>query len=133
MRSFKGIIKNRKNFPKCVQKFKQLKGISIGSCIDPNYTLGEKGSTGIYAAAHTHCIGGKYHGWICFRFKFQLKEKLTLLHEVAHLISYNPNAPHGKDWKKTIVEIGGTFKSYSYKHGYKTSTYLDYTKRSRKN
>ena len=122
-------ITKRKDFPKCIRHFKELKGICIGECVDPSDKLDEG------QAAHAHPYAGFPHqGWICFRHKYQLKEKLTLLHEVAHLIAnkWLITPHHGKLWKAAVVAIGGTYKSYTYTHNYKTYEYLDYTYRNRK-
>lgn len=119
-------ITKRSDFPKCLQPFKQLKGICIGKCVNKNNTISTN------HIAHAHCYGDGFRGWICLRFKYQLRERLTLLHEVAHLIANkSPKTPsHGKKWKDTVVKIGGTYKSYSYTHNYRTYTYLDFTRRS---
>lgn len=121
-------IKKRSELPKCVRHFKQLKGICIGECIDKNYAIGKN------HAGHAHCFGDQFQGWICLKYKYQLKERLTLLHEVAHLIANtSPTTPfHGKAWREAVVSIGGTFKSYSYTHGNTINTYIDYTYRARK-
>jgi len=116
------VIRKRADFPKCIRHFKEIKGISIGKCIGKNMELD--------SAAHAHCQDTYFHqGWICLRNKYQLKERFTLLHEAAHLIANkNVNTPHhGGAWRKTVIQIGGTYKSYlSY---YKTRKYLDFSKK----
>ena len=119
-------ITKRKNFPKCIRKFKELKGICIGECVNKNSSIDKNHS------AHAHSWS-KPKGWICLRYKYQLKEKLTLLHEVAHLIANSPGTlPHGKEWKKAVKDIGGTFKSYKYTHNGHVYEYLDFTYRNRR-
>ena|SRR5271166_2423930 len=123
-------IRKRNQFPKCIRRFKQLKGICIGACVDNT-------SDGISKkhVAHAHCWkGDRNKGWICLRYKYQLKEKLTLLHEIAHLIANADDKvpPHGKKWKKVLLEIGGTFKSFRYTHNGITRQNIDYTYRSTK-
>src|SRR5258708_3203530 len=120
----KTIIKKRSDLPKCVRSFKQLKGICVGACIDKDDVIAKRGK------AHAHCHKkDKYKGWICLRYKYHLKERLTLLHEMAHLIS--PAKPyHGKKWKAALVKIGGTFKSYTYTHSGIPHKYMDYTYRN---
>jgi hypothetical protein len=120
-------IRKRSQFPKCIRHFKQVKGICIGECIDKNYAI-QKGHGG-----HAHCYGDQFNGWICLKYKYQLKERLTLLHEVAHLIANaDPSVPpHGKAWRDVLVSIGGTFKSFSYTHGNLIHTNIDYTYRPR--
>ena len=120
----------RQHFPKYLQKFKELKGICVGGCIDPAVTLG----TGIpgECVAHGHRNHlDHYHGWICVQHKYLIRMKLTMLHEMAHvLVGYGQ--PHGKEWKKRLVEIGGTFKSYSYSLGHgRMLIFPDFTYRSR--
>jgi hypothetical protein len=121
-------IKNRNNFPFCLKPFKSLKGIAIGECIDKNNIIDDK------HAAHAHCYNDKFKGWICLRFKYQLKERLTLLHEMAHIIAnkYQSIPPHGKLWKATLLKIGGTYKPFFYTHNGKTYENLDYTYRNSK-
>lgn len=115
-------IKKRSLFPKCLQKFKELKGIAVRECV--------AGLDMEDHAAHAHAASfDPYRGWICMKFKYHLNEKLTMLHEVAHLIvNEDYRVPHhGVAWRKKVVEIGGTYKPYTYKHGYCTVTYQDYT------
>ena len=122
-------ITKRGQLPKCVRQFKQLKGIHIGKCIDKICDFDD----GHVAHAHSH-IGDKYRGWICLRYKYQLKERLTLLHEVAHLIANwcRLIPPHGKKWKEALLDIGGTFKAFRYTHNGITRENIDYTHRSTK-
>lgn len=108
------LIRDRKEFPECVRSFKQLKGICIGGCVDPKFDLK------IYGGAHAHCYKehAPYRGWICLNNEFSLEDKFVLLHEVAHLIANKSHVTpaHGKAWRKVVVEIGGTFKSFSGKY-----------------
>jgi hypothetical protein len=120
-------ITKRKDLPKCVRRFKQLKGICVGGCVDKSEGIRQD------HIAHAHSCTKKYKGWICLRYRYQLRERLTLLHEVAHLIVDSPKAlPHGKEWKKTVVDIGGTFKSYRYIRNGGEYEYLDFTYRHNK-
>jgi len=116
-------IKKRADFPKCLQGIKALKGICIGECINDKVIMHPS------RVAHSHCFKDKFTGWICLRYKFQLKEKLTLLHEAAHLIANTSRStpPHGKRWKKALLALGGTYKAYSYTHNGIVRTYKDYT------
>ena len=117
-------IKKRSLFPKCLQKFKELKGICVRECI--------AGIDMTDHAAHAHSASmDAYHGWICLKHAYHLREKLTLLHEMAHLLANtHPGTPHhGAAWKKMVTAIGGTFKAYTYKRGKYTVTYQDYTNR----
>jgi len=113
----KTIITNRAKFPECIQQFTQLKGICVGGCIAD---ILDKEDT-----AHAHYTD-PFHGWMCLRFKYYLKQELVLLHEVAHLIAGPGKLPHGKRWKETVVKIGGTFKSFRFKNGHES---MDYTYR----
>ena len=120
-------IKKRSQFPKCIRHFKELKGISTGGCIEAS--LDSK------HVAHAHCDSSDpFQGWICLRYSYQLKEKLTLLHEVAHLIANTSMEvpPHGKKWKDVLLSIGGTYKEFSYVHSGIRYYNLDYTYRNRK-
>jgi hypothetical protein len=103
-----------------VRQFKELKGICVRGCIAKD---------SMEEPAHAHSLwNDKHRGWICLRNKYILNEPLTLLHEVAHLIANSsPSIPwHGKNWKKTVKKIGGTFKAYIYKHR-PHMMYLDFT------
>lgn len=121
-------ITKKSELPPSIRGFKELKGICIGECINKNNKLMEN------HAAHAHCFDDGFKGWICLRRKSQLRERLTLLHEVAHLIANtSPKIPfHGKKWKEAVVKIGGTYKSYRYIHGGYVHEYADYTFRNTK-
>jgi hypothetical protein len=125
----KFIIKKRADFPEVIRNFKQIKGICVGGCVDKDFPIDKK------HAAHAHYNKADfYHGWICFRWKYQLKEKFTLLHEVAHIIA-GPlivkrgkkwmRISHPKKWREKVAEIGGTY--YPYYSYYKNKKYLDYS------
>ena len=120
-------IKKRSLFPKWIRHFKELKGISVQECVDPDLTISDS------HIAHAHAgDGDPYQGWICLHYKSTLKNRLILLHEVAHLIANkNPKTPnHGKLWKAAVVAIGGTFKAFVFKRDRKFWRNLDYTYRN---
>jgi len=122
-------IKRRSQFPKWIRNVKELKGIFVGGCVDKNVGIGDD------HIAHAHSANGDpYQGWICLRLKFHLTNKLTMLHEVAHLIANKMPAtpPHGRKWKQALLELGGTFKAFQYRRAGKTYKNLDYTYRNRK-
>ena len=107
-------ITDRKHFPKCVRHIEDLKGISVGECIAGITNWGKD------SAAHAHTnYGDSNMGWVCLKHKYLLKDKWTLLHEVAHLIAnkYRSYAPHGEKWRKAVVAIGGTYKPYKSYNG----------------
>jgi hypothetical protein len=96
------IINNREDFPFCIRHYEVLKGICVGGCIDPESEI--KNGRG----AHAHVVDAQeYRGWICLSFAYQLRERLVLLHEMAHLLC-PPKSNHSKIWRKKVVEIGGT-------------------------
>jgi hypothetical protein len=105
------LITKRKDFPKCLRLFKELKGICIGECVNrEKLDYNEE-------VAHTHYYGNPYgfDGWMCLNYKYQLKQKLLLLHEVAHLLveyDFPLTLAHGKEWKAAVKSIGGTYKSF---------------------
>ena len=113
------VIRSRKDFPKCLRPLKEIKGICIGECICfPGRRLKDVG--------HAHCAQHSPPGWICLRRKHLLKCKGILLHEAAHIIVSNThNRDHGKEWKRVVVAIGGSFKSFNTDHG---RTTIDYTR-----
>lgn len=97
-----------KYLPKYIGQFKCVKGIAVGGCVDRRDSI-EKENT-----AHAHNYQeDKYFGWICVRFNYSLRDKKTILHEIAHLIACGRG--HDKVWKDTVVKIGGTYKSYMVK------------------
>ena len=101
------IILDRNKFPKCIQQFDCVKGICIGDCIDTS----DPGSVDGDSPCHAHCGEDDHLGWICLRYKYQLRERYTLLHETAHLLT--TDYPwHGKEWRAMVKKIGGTYKSY---------------------
>lgn len=105
------IIKARSKFPKCLRYFETLKGISVGKCINKHRGFDDHGEEIEYA--HAHCLlHDPYRGWICLRYKYCLKDRYLLLHEIAHLIAnVSEDIPdHGNKWKKVIAwltAIGG--------------------------
>ena len=106
------IIKKRSKFPKCVRKFKELKGICVGTCIDRFHP---ENWNNVYAHAHSRNDDDPYKGWICLRDKYILKDRYSLLHEVAHLIADKVDPEyrhHSKKWKEILIKIGGTIKVY---------------------
>ena len=137
---FKFVTRDRKKFPKCIREFEEIKGICVGGCIEDRQQLSHK-NTNVSSShkkvgkiiAHAHSLpGGKFYGWICLGHLFSLKKKKTLLHEAAHILArtrIGPKIPtHGKEWRKVLNEIGGTYKSYSYKIGKNTYTHRDYSR-----
>ena len=122
--SKKLIVVDRDNYPEYLKKFKELQGICIGGCIDPNHKIDKEHD----AHAHAHFID-PHRGWICLRYKYQFREKFLMLHEMAHLIanklSFIPD--HGKEWRKVVKEIGGTFKSFHITQNKKNIWYPDFT------
>lgn len=112
-------------FPKYLRHFKELKGICIGGCVD-------KTDINEDHFAHAHPKGGINQGWICLRYKYQLKMKLLMLHEMAHLLVYTWNTPHGLEWREALLAIGGTYKPFTYKRNGIWYINLDYTHRPQK-
>lgn len=121
-------IKKRSQFPKWIRNIKELKGIYIGGCVDGSEIDEEH-------IAHAHSTNGDpYQGWICLRLRFHLKNKLTMLHEGAHLVANKipGTPPHGRKWKQAVLALGGTFKAFRYRRAGKTYQNIDYTYRNRK-
>lgn len=120
-------LTKRSQFPSYARRFKELKGICIGGCVDPDNGF-SKGHI-----AHAHSRPSKFQGWVCFSYRYHLR-KLVLLHEIAHLIANKRKGIpwHGKKWKDALVKIGGTFKSFSYIYKDRIFTNLDYTYRNTK-
>lgn len=112
------IIEKRKDFPKCLRDHKQIKAISIGKCIGINH-LDRRG-----AHAHTDPTD-KHYGWVCLSMHSQLRERFTLLHELAHFMVSPSKPSHGKDWRKAVVKLGGTYKAFHSYH--KDYEYEDYS------
>jgi SprT-like family len=107
------IIKARYKFPKCLRKFKEVKGIYVEECIDLNNTNPFILSRGRIPLAHAHPrYFDPFRGWICLKEKEMLEDEGTLLHEVAHLIACKLPwiQPHGKEFKKVCREIGAPIK-----------------------
>lgn len=105
------------NFPDCVREYDFLIGISVGSCIDPNNHEPMMGD--IYEEAHSHSYyDDPYKGWICLGYECLLHDKYALLHEVAHLIANKSILvpAHGKEWRRAVKAIGGTYKPYTWFH-----------------
>jgi hypothetical protein len=128
------LLKKRSDFPKCIRHFKELKGICIGECVyTPTVWYRDSLAIDPGYSAHAHSDHGfPYSGWICMNYKCQLKDRGLLLHEMAHLLvgqRHLPGFTHGKEWKKMVVSIGGTFKTCFSPDG--KHEYYDYTYRHR--
>jgi hypothetical protein len=90
----------------------------MGGCIDNRrrFTSDE--------IAHAHSYYSDPHrGWICLRYKSHIKDRLLLLHEIAHLIANKAwDIPdHGKEWKNILdwlMAIGGGRKKHPHINNY---------------
>jgi hypothetical protein len=122
-------LTQRSQFPACLQPIEQVEGICVGRCVDR-----QKGDAKLATRiinpnqqiAHVHVHTITYHGWICLAWKFLLKEERVLLHEAAHLIAPS-HSGHGKEWRKALVAIGGTYKAYEINFRDYVIPILDYT------
>jgi|ERR1700722_3631092 len=97
-------------WPACLKDRSEVSGVYVGGCIighDARFWRTEDNKH--VALAHSH-IKGKHTGWICVPYKTRLRSKELMLHELAHLIVGRKG--HGKMWRKTVKEVGGTLKSY---------------------
>jgi hypothetical protein len=99
-----------------VRHIPELKGICVGGCVDKDLII-----TPDIATAHAHTTF--FNGWICLKHKYLLKEKLVLLHEVAHLITDLGAPSHGKEWRKNVVALGGTYKTFIFHKTHITKNY----------
>jgi hypothetical protein len=75
----------------------EVKGIAVGGCGPKGTRLGR-----LHAHAHTR---GESRGWICFRSNVSFAEKMTRLHELAHVVT---REGHTKHWREFLLQIGGT-------------------------
>lgn len=118
-------ITNRRFFPQFLRKFKQVKGVCLGECVDgcsiEEDCLRDCHNDGFDIVAHAHSSpADEYRGWICLSTQVLLFDELTILHEVAHILS--PGG-HDKYWRATLKNIGGTF----HKHSFLNFSYPDYS------
>jgi hypothetical protein len=77
-----------------------LRGVFYGGCVSRG-----DGSR-FRAKAHSHGPKDKYSGWICFLSGKRLKDRLLVLHELAHIIT---GEGHTDKWRAVLVSIGGTW------------------------
>ena len=86
--------------PKYLLAFKELEVIFFGGC-----GLGLEFITQGYPAfAHCHIFDDGM-GWICVPNKTRLRNRMIMLHEVAHIIA---KSNHTDKWRKVLLSIGGT-------------------------
>ena len=117
------IITDRAKFPKCIRHFEEVKGICVGECIlGQNFYLKETEKWTRWG--HAHCSYDDERGYICLSHKFHLKNKLTLLHEVAHLLTPLRYSYHGQKWRQIVKEIGGSYEAFKFSP---TSWSIDYS------
>jgi hypothetical protein len=98
----------RKQWPKYLHSFKELKGIYTGGgCVnDKNFSWANK--DGSFILAHAHCYPDDIHrGWVCLGFKSRIRNRFLMLHEVAHLIAGYGHG-HNDKWRRILLKIGGT-------------------------
>jgi hypothetical protein len=98
------MILPKSQWPKYLLKFKEIKGISYGKCKVDKKTFSDH-------AAHAHCGPYIHNGWICVRSKALIRNRLMMLHEVAHLL-VNYKYGHNDTWRKTLLRIGGTLDPF---------------------
>lgn len=113
------MILPKSKWPKYLLKFKEIKGISYGKCkIGDQLVLG-----------HAHCYPNyRGRGWICLRNKSTVRNRLLMLHEVAHLLVGAKNN-HNDVWRRALLRIGGTLDPFLTAKHRET---IPYHKKSRK-
>ena len=79
--------------------FNDVRGLYVGGCVARG-----PGSR-FRAKAHAH-TGGEHQGWLCFLSERRLRDRLLVLHELAHLKA--GAVGHTDSWRRVLIEIGGT-------------------------
>lgn len=75
-----------------------VEGIFVGGCVERGV------GSSFRAKAHAH-VKGSFAGWICFRKRERLEDRMLCLHELAHVIT---REGHTKNWRACVLRIGGT-------------------------
>jgi hypothetical protein len=91
----------KNQWPKYLLNFKEIKAIYYGGC--PNNLLLNK------QLAHIH-----RDGIICLRYKYYIRIKYLILHELAHILAGSDrlNRWHTNKWRKSLLKLGGTLKPF---------------------
>jgi hypothetical protein len=104
----------KRDYPAFLKPYsKQIKGISVGSCVCKVYDSHDIGKTD-HAHAHlkprleSERKEGPWAGWLCVRSLTALNNKPLMLHELAHLLT---NEGHNDKWRRKLLKIGGTLKA----------------------
>lgn len=98
-------ILQRKNYPKFLLAYPELKGVSYGACIGHVYE-----PPTVYAHSHTR-EDDPHKGWICIRNEGLLGDHQLIRHELAHVLT-----GHGHDdvWRNKLIKIGGHLDAYTF-------------------
>lgn len=87
----------------------RVRGVCLRGCVQTGTRAmfyAKKGAAKTMAHAH---ITGEYEGWICVRNQIVLRNRLLLLHELAHVIT---RQIHTTEWAYTLLQIGGTVDEF---------------------
>ena len=87
------------DYPKCLRGYPELKGIYVNGCIEDGSPWNEN------SYAHTHRKTSKHPGIICVENESSLFNEMSMLHELAHLLTSGYG--HRDPWRKKFIELGG--------------------------
>ena len=115
------MILPKSKWPKYLLKFKELKGIFYCGCVcGLSHTVD--------CSAHAHdTLNQKGAGWICLTYKSRVRNRLLMLHEVAHLIvgakKYSRDHNHDDVWRRQLLKIGGSLDPFPTSKNRETISY----------
>jgi hypothetical protein len=90
----------KRQYPKYLQGFLELKGVYVGGCVSKNIWDYDE-------VAHAHwCPRDEKVGWVCLRNRWSLNKE-TMLHELAHILCGNRSRGHDDIWRRQLLELGG--------------------------
>ena len=93
----------KKQYPKYLRGFPELKGVYIGGCVKKKVL-----SENVMAHAHWDPIDERL-GWICLCDRRSL-DKQTMLHELSHILVGIKSKGHDDPWRRKVLAIGGTIE-----------------------
>jgi hypothetical protein len=106
--------------PEYLAKFSQIHGVCAGRCVWHGFDWAKNWMDVItfergVAHAHVDKKRDPFAGWICLEYPYLLLSKELMLHEVAHLITGEPDTPisHNQRWRDVLVSIGGTYNEFA--------------------
>ncbi len=91
-------------------KKRRLRGVFVKGCV----VRGDGSSFRHQAHSHTGA-SDPYRGWICIRAEKRLAQEQLLIHELAHVLTWQG---HTARWREKVLELGGSLAANGEQRSY---------------